>query len=131
MEPEGVVHVLRRLLRSLVAGGSVVDLASVPPNGAVEANGVVLGELDESAFFPRASACAAALDELTADGTLAFVSEERFPVRIGYPSGADAVADVAARSYGRMPDELAARVSTVRGPVAIVESGVVRAFRRT
>ncbi len=52
-------------------------------------------------------------------------------MRIGYPSGADAVADVAARSYGRMPDELAVRVSAVRGPVAITESGVVRAFERT
>ena len=130
MEPEGVVHVLRRLLRSLVPGGRVVDLASVPPDGTVEAGGVVLGGLDESTFFPRAAASAAALDELATEGMLAFEKEERFPVVIRYPAGEDAVEDVAQRSYGRMPDELAAQVGAVRGAVAITENGSVRAFRR-
>ncbi len=129
MEPEGVVHVLRRLLRSLIPGGRVVDLASEPPNGTVEAGGVVLGELDESAFFPRALSCAAALDGLADEGSLVRESEERFPVSIRYPSGTDAVVDVAGRSYGRMPGALVARVRMVDGPVTIRESGVVRCYR--
>jgi hypothetical protein len=130
MEPEGVVNVLRRLVRTLVPGGRVVDLASVPPDGTVEASGVVLGTLDESAFFPRAAACAAALDELVAEGLLALESEERFPVRIRYPSGPEAVEDVAERTYGRMPDEVAAVVGAITGPVEIRETGSVRSFRR-
>lgn len=128
MEPEDVVHVLRRLLRSLVPGGRVVDLTSVPPDGVVQADGAVVGALDESAFFPRALASAAALDDLVAAGVLAEDGEERLPVLIDYPSGADAVADVAERSYGRMPAELAARVAQIAGPVQIVESSRVRSF---
>lgn len=105
-----------------------MDLAAVPPDGVVESDGIVLGQLDESAFFPRAAACAAALDVLVAEGTLAPESEERFPVIIRYPSGADAVEDVAERSYGRMPEALAVRVRDIEGPVEIREFSSVRSF---
>lgn len=130
MEPEDVVHVLRRLLTALVPGGRIVDLTSVRPSGAVEAGDVVLGEIDESAFFPRAEASAAALDALAAEGLLTLDSEERFPVLIRYPAGSDAVADVAERTYGRMPDELVAIVAAISGPVSIRETSSVRGFTR-
>lgn len=128
MEPEDVVYVLRRLLRSLVPGGVVVDLAAVPPDGVVEADDGVVGQLDESAFFPRAAASAFGLDDLVRLGVLAAGAELRFPVLIDYPSGADAVADVAERSYGRMPDELAAHVAGIPGAVRIREYSLVRSF---
>jgi hypothetical protein len=128
MEPEDVVDVLRHLLEALVPGGSVVDLTSVPPDGVVEVDGEIIGSLDESAFFPRATANAAALDDLVAQGVLALRTEERFPVVIDYWNGADAIADVAERSYGRMPEEVAARLSLVAGPVSIREFCFVRSF---
>lgn len=128
MEPEDVVHVLRRLLRCLVPGGRVVDLSSVPPDGIVHTGGETLGRLDESAFFPRALASAAALDDLVALGMLSADGEERLAFVVDYPAGADAVADVEKRSYGRMPPELAARVSTIAGPVRITEHALVRSF---
>jgi hypothetical protein len=128
MEPEDVVHVLRRLLEALPAGGAVVDLASVPPDGLVEAGGRVVGRLDESAFFARARVAAAGLDDLVAKGVLARQADERFPVFIDYPTGADAVADVAQRSYGRMPDVVAARLTAITEPVRIREHSLVRSF---
>jgi hypothetical protein len=130
MEPEDVVDVLRNLLKALVPGGVVVDLLAVPPNARVEAGDAVLGELDESAFFPRALAAAAGLDALVDDGLLVRGSEERFTILVRYPTGQDAVDDVSQRTYTRMPGELAQRVEAIRGAVAIRETSLVRQFRR-
>lgn len=130
MEPEGVVDVLRQLLRALVPGGAIVDLIAIPPSGTVEVSGRVLGEVDESAFFPRALAAASGLDALVAAGLLAFESEERFPVLVRYPTGQDAVDDVAERTYGRLPGPLAERVAAIDGPVEIRETSAVRRFTK-
>jgi hypothetical protein len=130
MEPEGVVDVLRKLLKALVPGGVVVDLLAVPPNERVEVEGEVLGELDGSAFFPRGLASAAGLDTLGEEGLLALEGEEqRFSVLVRYPSGKEAVEDVAERTYTRMPAALARRAEAIAGPVAIRESSLVRTFR--
>jgi hypothetical protein len=129
MEPEGVVHVLRRLLAVLVPGGTVVDLLAVPPNARVEIDGEATGELDESAFFPRALAAAAGLSALVREGLLAGpLHEERFPVLVRYPTGPDAVEDVRQRTYTRMPRELESTIGAVPGPVGIRETSLVRTF---
>jgi hypothetical protein len=130
MEPEGVVDVLRKLLRSLVPGGIVVDLLSVPPNERVEAGGEVLDELDGSAFFPRALEAAGGLDALADEGVLVHEHEERFPILIRYPSGADLVEDVARREYTRMPAELGRRVRAIAGPCELRGNCLVRRFRK-
>ena len=130
MEPEGVVHVLRNLLRSLVPGGVVVDLLSVPPAERVEVDGELLGELDGSAFFPRALAAAAGLDALAAEGILVHEHEERFPIFVRYPTGADLVDDVAERHYTHMPTALARRVRAIAGPCEIRDNCLVRRFRK-
>jgi hypothetical protein len=130
MEPEGVVDVLRELLRSLVPGGVVVDLLSVPPPERVEVAGEVVGELDGSAFFPRALAAAGGLDELVVEGLLAHEHEERFPIFVRYPTGADLVADVAERQYTRMPAALGDKVRAIRGPCELRDNCLVRRFRK-
>jgi hypothetical protein len=130
MEPEGVVDVLRRLLRSLVPDGLVVDLLSVPPPERVEVDDEVLGELDGSAFFPRALAAAAGLDELAAEGILVHENEERFPIFVRYPRGADLVDDVAQRTYTRMPAALGRRVRGIAGPCRLRDNCLVRRFRK-
>jgi hypothetical protein len=130
MEPEGVVDVLRQLLRVLVPGGAVVDLVAIPPSGTVESRGEVLGQIDEEAFFARALVAVSGLDALVAEGLLAFESEERFPLLVRYPTGQDAVDDVAGRTYGRMPAPLAERVAAIHGPVLIRETSVVRRFTK-
>jgi hypothetical protein len=130
MEPEGVVDVLRQLLRSLVVGGLVVDLLSVPPPERVEVGGEVVGELDNSAFFPRALAAAAGLDALAAEGVLVHEYEERFPIFVRYPTGADLADDVSEREYTRMPAALGRRVRAIAGPCEIRDNCLVRRFRK-
>jgi hypothetical protein len=130
MEPEGVVHVLRKLLVSLVPGGLVVDLLAVPPPERVEVDGDVIGELDESAFFPRALAAAAGLDALAEEGMLVHEHEERFPVFIHYPSGSDLLEDVETREYTRMPAELRRHVAKLTGHCQIRVSCLVRRLRK-
>jgi hypothetical protein len=130
MEPEGVVDVLRRLLRSLVPGGVVVDLLSVPPPERIEVGGEVVGELDGSAFFPRALAAAAGLGALVAEEALVHDHEERFSIFVRYPTGADLVEDVAQREYTRMPAALGRRVRAIAGPCEIRDSCLVRSFRK-
>jgi hypothetical protein len=130
MEPEGVVDVLRKLLRSLLAGGLVVDLLSIPPPERVEIDGEVVGELDNSAFFPRALAAAAGLDALAAEGVLVHEHEERFPIFVRYPTGADLVEDVAQREYTRMPAALGRRVRAIAGSCEIRDNCLVRRFRK-
>ena len=130
MEPEGVVDVLRKLLQALVPDGVVVDLTAVPPNAQVEVDGAVLGELDGRAFFPRAQEATAGLDALAREGLLLLEGEERFTVLVRYPTGRDAVEDVAQRTYTRMPACLARRVEAIAGPVAIREHSLVRRFRK-
>jgi hypothetical protein len=130
MEPEGVVDALRKLLRSLVAGGLVVDLLSVPPPERVEVEGEVVGELDNSAFFPRALAAAAGLDALAAEGVLVHEHEERFPIFVRYPTGAELVEDVAQREYTRMPAALGRRVRAIAGPCEIRDNCLLRRFRK-
>src|SRR3990170_5026077 len=119
MEPEGVVNVLRRLMTALVPGGLVVDLLSVPPPERVEVGGELLGELDGSAFFPRALAAAGGLDALAVEGGPVHEHEERFPIFVRYPTGADLVEDVAQREYTRMPAALGRRVRAIAGPCEI------------
>jgi hypothetical protein len=130
MEPEGVVDVLRQLLRSLVVGGLVVDLLSVPPPERVEVDGELIGELDGSAFFPRALAAASGLDALAAEGVLVLEHEERFPIFVRYPTGADLADDVSLREYTRMPAALGGRVRAIEGPCEIRDNCLVRRFRK-
>jgi len=130
MEPEGVVNVLRRLMTALVPGGPLVDLLSVPPPERVEVGGELLGELDGSAFFPRALAAAGGLDALAVEGVLVHEHEERFPIFVRYPTGADLVEDVAQREYTRMPAALGRRVRAIAGPCEIRDNCLVRRFRK-
>jgi hypothetical protein len=130
MEPEGVVDVLRKLLRPLVPDGVVVDLLSVPPPERVEVDGEVVGELDGSAFFARSLPAAAGLDALAAEGVLVHEYEERFPIFVRYPSGADLVEDVAQREFTRMPAALGRRVRAIAGPCEIRDNCLVRRFRK-
>jgi len=130
MEPEGVVDALRNLVSAVVPGGIVVDLAARPPDGLVLHGGQPVGSVDESLFFERSEVALAGLDVLVGEGFLVQESEERFPVLISYPTGADLVEDVASRTYGRFTEELAERIAAIAGPVQIQENNQVRRFRK-
>lgn len=130
MEPEGVVDVLRKLLRSLVPDGLVVDLLAVPPPEQVEVDGKAIGELDNSEFFARALPAAAGLDDLAAEGVLVHEHEERFPIVIRYSSGAELLEDVAQTEGTRVPADVARRVCPIAGAWGFRSNCLVRRFRR-
>lgn len=131
MEPEGVVHVLRRLLAALVPGGVVVDLTMSPPDEVVESEGEVLGALDLSLFFPRAAEAGAGLDALAAEGFLELEREEPVTVIVRYPTGNDILEEIAGRTYTRIPDELARRLADVTTECLQYSSSMVRTLRRS
>jgi hypothetical protein len=128
MEPEGVVHVLRRLLSALAPGGQVVDLTMSPPDEVVESAREILGRLDGSLFFPRALAAGAGLDVLTDEGLLTLVREEPVTVIVRYPNGNDVLEDIADRRYTRMPTALADRLAAVETECLLYSNCVVRTF---
>ena len=130
MEPEGVVHVLRRLLAALIPGGKVVDLTMAPPDEALEADGELLGHLDGSLFFPRALAASGGLDELVEEGLLELVREEPVIVIVRYPTGTDVLEDIAGRAYTRMPEALAGRLGTVTTECLLYSNCLVRTFTK-
>jgi hypothetical protein len=129
MEPEGVVDVLRRLLAALVPGGVVVDLTMSPPDETVESGGEILGQLDGSAFFPRALAAGAGLDGLATEGLLRLEREEPVTVIVRYPTGNDALEDFGERTYTRIPAALARRLETVSTECLLYSNCLVRVFR--
>jgi hypothetical protein len=53
MEPEDVVHVLRRCREALAPEGLVLDLQVVRPGPRVECDGRVLCEIDDSCRLRR------------------------------------------------------------------------------
>lgn len=130
METEGVVDVLRHVYETLAPGGVIVDVRSVPPPAVVEVDGKPLGELDESAFFPRSLRNGAALDGLAAEGFLGLESEIDHDMFMVYPSGRDLVEDVAGWGDTRVPAELAERLAGVHGECRIREFCLARSFRR-
>lgn len=130
METEGVVDVLRHVYETLAPGGVIVDVRSVPPPPLVEVDGEPIGELDESAFFPRTLHNGAALDGLADVGLLALESEISHDLLIVYPSGADLVEDVAGWGDTRVPDDLAERLAAVDRECRIREFCLARRFRR-
>lgn len=129
MAPEGVVNVLRRLERSLVPGGILLDLTSVPPAGRVEAGDEVLGRLDQRTFLTRAARTEAGLDELVREGLFSDESRLELDTLEHHASGPELVEDVAGRTHSRLPARLATRLADVARPVVVRERSLVRRLR--
>ena len=95
MEPEDVVHVLRRLRETLVPEGIVLDLQVIRPHPLVEVDDTVLCEIDGSSLFVGADAARAAVDLLVAEQLLQEEAVDNHDVRKHYIDGAALVADFA------------------------------------
>lgn len=128
MEPEGVVNVLRRLVAALVPAGVVLDLSSVPPAAEIETGGIVLGSLDEDAFFARSLPAMAGLDALVAGGLLREAGRSSCDILLHFDSGAELIEDVGTRAHTRLSDDLGERLTLVEGPVRQREHCVLRRF---
>jgi hypothetical protein len=123
------VDVLRRVYEALAPGGTILDLRSVPPPARVEVDGEVLGELDESAFFPRSHHNGEALADLARNGLLELAAEDDHTILIVYPTGRDLVDDVADWGTTNVPAALAARLLPLEQACSIREFCLARAYR--
>ena len=124
------MDVLRRVYEALTPGGTMLDLRSVPPPARVEVHGRVLGELDESEFFPRSHHNGEALAGLAREGLLDLAADNAHTMLIDYPTGRDLVDDVARWGDTKVPAALATRLLALDGECSIREFCLARAYRR-
>jgi hypothetical protein len=93
MEPEDVMHVLRRFREVLSPGGLILDLQVIRPNPVVEAGAEDVCEIDGSPLFATADPAAAEVDAKIAAGLLVEEARDDHDVRKHYLTGAELVSD--------------------------------------
>jgi hypothetical protein len=126
--PEDVVNVLRNMVEAVRPGGLVLDLQVVRPNPVVEADDVVLCEIDGEPLFELADAAAAAVDTSIDAGRLTEEAVDDHDVRKHYPDGSDLLGDFAGKRR-RIPPEALPRLAAIRGPCAVRERCRLRRLR--
>ena len=124
------MHALRRIHRTLVAGGLLVDVHPVPPGARVEAAGELLGRLDETDFLATVRATEARLEELVAEGLFRHEKRVEFDWVERFDSGEEALETVGEWEGYCVPPALAERMRAHRGPVDVRERVVSRALQR-
>ena len=129
MEPEDVVHVLRRLREALVPEGVVLDLQVIRPHPLVEVDGTVLCEIDGSSLFVGADAARAAVDLLIAERLLEEEAVDDHDVRKHYVNGAALVAAFET-SERTIPAEAIPGLQAVERECVMRERCRVRRLRR-
>jgi hypothetical protein len=129
VEPEDVVHVLRRLRAALVPEGIVVDLQVIRPHPLVEVNDTFLCEIDGSSLFVGADAARAAVDLLIAERLLEEEAADDHDVRKHYVNGAALVSDFET-SDRKIPAEAIPRLLRLERECVVRERCRVRRLRR-
>ena len=129
MEPEDVVHVLRRLRKALVPDGIVLDLQGIRPHPLVEVNDTFLCEIDGSSLFVGADAARAAVDLLIAERLLEEEAADDHDVRKHYVNGAALVSDFET-SDRKIPAEAIPRLRRLERECVVRERCRVRRLRR-
>jgi hypothetical protein len=129
VEPEDVVHVLRRLREALVPEGIVLDLQVIRPHPLVEVDDTILCEIDGSSLFVGADAAQAAVDLLIAERLLEEEAADDHDVRKHYVDGAVLVSDFET-SARKIPAEAIPRLRRLERECVVRERCRVRRLRR-
>jgi hypothetical protein len=129
VEPEDVVHVLRRLREALVPEGIVLDLQVIRPHPLVEVNDTFLCEIDGSSLFVGADAARAAVDLLIAERLLEEEAADDHDVRKHYVNGA-ALVSAFETSDRNIPAEAIPRLRRLERECVVRERCRVRRLRR-
>lgn len=130
MEPEDVVHVLRRFREALVPRGLLLDLQVIRPQPVVETGGDVVCEIDGSPLFRTADGAAARVDTLIEAGLLFEEAADDHDVLKHYSSGAELVDDFADSPRDLPPDWIPRLAATDRAYV-VRERCRTRRLRRS
>jgi hypothetical protein len=128
MEPEDVVHVLRRFQELLVPGGLILDLQVIRPHPVVELEGRVLCTIDGSPTLTRADAAAAAVDDMVAAGVLIADAIDDHDVLRHYASGASLVEDFATKER-ELPADAIPALERIDQPLVVRERCRLRRLR--
>jgi hypothetical protein len=118
MEPEDVVHVLRRFRDVLAPRGLILDLQVIRPNPVVEAAGEDVCEIDGSPLFATADPAAAEVDAMVAAGLLVEEARDDHDVRKHYLTGAELVVDFES-SRRNLPADWIPRLLELETPCAV------------
>jgi len=129
MEPEDVVHVLRRFRDALVPGGAMLDLQVIRPHPVVEVDGADVCEIDGSPLFATADPAAAEIDAMVASGLLVEETHDDHDVRKHYASGAELVEDFD-DSRRDLPADWIPRLQVLEGRSAVRERCRLRRLRK-
>jgi hypothetical protein len=129
MEPEDVVHVLRRFRDALVSGGLMLDLQVILPQPIVEVDGTDVCEIDGSALFATADPAAAEVDAMVAAGLLVEEARDDHDVRKHYATGAELVEDFA-DSRRNLPPQWIQRLLELERACAVRERCRLRRLRK-
>ena len=111
------MRVLRHLRPMCRPRAIVLDLTTVPPEAAVERDGVVLGRLDQASFLERAARSEEAVDRFVADGLLVEEASIELDVLKHFDSGPDLLDDVSGRELTAVPPALRATLPLVAAPL--------------
>jgi hypothetical protein len=129
VEPEDVVHVLRRFRDALRPYGLILDLQVIRPNPVVEVDGEDICEIDGSPLFATANPAAAEVDAMVEADLLVEEARDDHEVRKHYASGAELVADFE-DSRRDLPAEWIPRLLRLEEPCAVRERCRTRRLRR-
>jgi hypothetical protein len=130
MEPEDVVHVLRRFRDALTPDGLLLDLQVIRPSPVVEVDGEDLCEIDGSALVATAEPAADQVDAMVAASLLVEEAREDHDVRKHYVSVAELVSDFE-DSRRNLPVEWIPRLRIMERPCAVRERCRTRKLRTT
>jgi len=120
VEPEDVVHVLRKMVDAVKPGGLVFDLQVIRPDPTVESDGEVVCEIDGEPLFRGADAATAAIDALVRTERLVEQVVDDHDVRKHYTNGAELVDDFAGKQR-RLPEHALAQLRTLTRPCVVRE----------
>jgi hypothetical protein len=127
MEPEGVVHALRKIHEALVPSGILLDMHPIPPATRAQVGGRSLGEFDDAEFWEIVAATEA---PLAATDLFVWEAEIEFDWLERFDSGAGLLQDVKSWDGCHVPRALATRIRKAEPPVDIWERVVLRRFAR-
>ena len=129
MEPEDVVHVLRRCREALGPDGVMLDLQVIRPNPRVEVDGRLVCEPDGEPLFAYADAARAAVDLFIAERLLVEEAVDDHDVRQHYATGAELVEDWTPKKR-KLPEEAIPALRAIRRECVVRERCRLRRLRR-
>ena len=130
MDPEDVVHVLRRFREALVPDGLMLDLQVIRPHPVVEVDGRIVCVADGSPLFAGADAATAGVDLLLEEGLLAEEAVDDCDVLEHYATGRELVDDWAPKKRAR-PEASIPHLLTIDRTCVVRERCRLRRLRST